>query len=136
MAAAAESLSQQQWTQDALDALLPSVEASPWGALESAGEVLGNAHLFEHVHGRERVLIVARPVKCDHGTRCDIVGLRSLGDRFTAAALDRSLVRIAREGYGADVLAMNTRHEHLVRSCQAQGWTRTGFIVIKPVNLQ
>lgn len=136
MAHPAPSLKQLAWSQDALEALLPSVEASPWGALDSPGEVLGNAHLFEHTLEGQRVLIVTRPEQCAHGVRCDIVGLRSLGDRFNAAALDASLLRIAREGYSAQLIAMNTKHQHIVRRCEALGWTRTGFVVIKPVSLQ
>jgi len=133
--AATEKITQLQWDGEALQAMLPSVEASPWGGLESPREVLGGSWLFEFREGRQQVLVAARPVRCEHGMRLDVVGMRSLGERFHAATLDAAFMGVAR-AVGADLIAMNTKHEHIVRACERQGWTCSGHVVIKPVRLQ
>lgn len=134
--AAAASLIAREWDAEALQLLQPSVDATPWGPLDDAADMFRGAYLFEHRHQAERVLVAVAPVPCAHGVRLIVSGLRSLGDRFTAAPLCASLDRLGREVFHAQVLAMCTRHPHVMAAVQRNGWTRTGGVAVKPLGLQ
>lgn len=112
----------------------PSVEASPWGGLANPHEALRGAHLFTFADGGQRALVALRPVVFGRGTRLDVVGLVSQGDRLHGAAFDQALMATAR-CFGASVLAMTTAREHIERQCIRQGWERTGSVMTKAIHV-
>lgn len=114
-----------------------SADASPWSLVEGFGNALNGAHLFHIEQGRARVLLAVRGVQLEHGRMLDVVGMRSLGERFRAAELAPVVEQIARTRYeGVDLMTMVTRHPHLVRACERQGWTAVATVVNKPLRLQ
>lgn len=119
------------WDHDRIAAMLPSVQASPW-PLDGAADALGGALLFDFTQGGAHALLAVRPVRLAHGTRLDVVGLVSDGDRLSAAAIDGAVVGIAKE-YGAQALAMCTVRGHVVKACARQGWNITGMVMAKGV---
>lgn len=114
----------------------PSAEASPWSLTEGYLDALGSSHLFQLDAGRQRVLIAVRGVQHEHGRLLDVVGMRSLGERAQAHLVLPVIERLARDTYQADLLSMCTRHPHLVRACEREGWSRVAAIVNKPLRLQ
>lgn len=120
------------WDAERIAAMLPSVHASPW-PLDGPKDALSGALLFDFTHGGAHALLAVRPVRLTHGTRLDVVGLVSDGDRLSAAAIDAAAVRIARE-YGAQALAMCTVRGHLVKACARNGWNITGMVMAKELN--
>lgn len=125
----------EHWTADHVRALLPSVEASPWGPLEGPADVLQGAYLFEHRDGGAHALIAVKPVALALGQRLDVVGLVSLGDRLRGASLDASMVAIAR-ALGVQQLAMCTNQKHVAHQCARHGWTETGVVMTKGLYVQ
>lgn len=112
--------------------MLPVLAVSPWGMLAAPDEAFGGASAFEFESGRQRALIAVRPVDYRQGRRLDVVGLRSEGDRLSAADLDRALMKIA-AGFDADVLAMTTQVPHVIRACLRHQWMGTGIVMLKVV---
>lgn len=125
----------QHWTPEHVAALLPSVEASPWGPLEGPGDVLGGSYLFEFEQGRVHALMAVRPVRLQLGNRLDVVGLVSLGDRMPSGAIDAMACQAA-QALGAQQLAMCTKHEHVVRQSARHGWVQTGVVMTKGLYVQ
>lgn len=123
------------WTAEHVHALQPSVDASPWGPLESAGDVLGGSFLFEFEQGGAHALLAVRPVRLALGTRLDVVGLVSQGDRMQSGALDAALCDIAGR-LGAAQVAMCTGKEHVARQCARHGWMQTGVVMTKGLYVQ
>lgn len=123
------------WTADHVAALLPSVDASPWGPLESAGDVLGGSYLFDFTQAGAHALLAVRPVRLALGTRLDVVGLVSLGDRMQSGALDAALCDIAGR-LGAAQVAMCTKHQHVAQQCARHGWMQTGVVMTKGLYVQ
>lgn len=123
------------WTVDHVAALQPSVAASPWGPLASAGDVLGGAFLFEFEQGGAHALVALRPNNFAHGMRLDVVGLVSTGDRLPVGALDVALLGVARQ-FGADQLAMCTMRPHVERQALRSGWKKTGTVMVKNLYVQ
>ncbi len=119
-----------QWTPEHVRALLPSVEASPWGPQEGPADVLAGAYLFDYQEGGAHALLAVRPVTLQRGSRLEVVGLVSLGDRLRGAALDRALSGIA-QAMGAEHLAMCTKNNHVARQCERHGWQRSGVIMTR-----
>lgn len=127
-----EKVTQTQWDADAIDAMAPVVAASPWAGIDGIRDTLGNAHLWRLESGRVHLLIALRGVQCEHGRALDVVGLRSLGERMSAAETTAAIERIARTNYPAiDLLSLATRHRHLVRGAERTGWTASGTIMTK-----
>lgn len=124
-----------EWTAAHVHALQPSVDASPWGPLESAGDVLGGSYLFEFEQGGSRGLLAVRPVSLALGLRLDVVGLVSQGDRVRSGDLDAALCSIAGR-LGAAQVAMCTKHEHVARQCARHGWVQTGVVMTKGLYVQ
>lgn len=127
---ATEKINAVSWDSDRLDAMQPVLAVSPWGPLATVEEAFGRDHLFEFENDRQRALIVVRPVDFSQGRRLDIVGLRSEGDRLSAAALDRAVMHIA-AGFNADILAMTTSVPHIAKSCLRRRWMVTGAVMLK-----
>lgn len=125
----------QHWTPEHVAALLPSVEASPWGPLEGPGDVLGGSFLFEFEQGRVHALMAVRPVRLQLGNRLDVVGLVSLGDRMPSGAIDAMACDVARQ-LGAQQLAMCTKQDHVARQCARHGWVQTGVVMTKGLYVQ
>jgi hypothetical protein len=123
------------WDEDRIRDLLPSVDANPWGPLESARDVFYGGHLYEYTRAAERALMVVRPVQLAHGTRLDVIGLASLADRLNSAAVVASLESLAHQ-HGAQQLAMCTQRQHLVKSCTRLGWQVTGQVLTKALHVQ
>ncbi len=124
-----------EWTAAHVAALQPSVDASPWGPLESPGDVLGGSYLFDFRQGGAHALMAVRPVRLALGTRLDVVGLVSLGERMRSGELDAALCGIAAQ-LGAAQVAMCTRQDHVARQCARHGWTETGVIMTKGLYVQ
>lgn len=124
-----------EWTAEHVRALQPSVDASPWGPLESPGDVLGGAYLFEFEQGGAHALLAVRPVPLALGLRLDVVGLVSLGDRLRSADFDAALCGIASR-LGAAQVALCTKHEHVARQCARHGWSQTGVVMTKGLYVQ
>lgn len=118
------------WTHDHVAALLPSVEASPWGPLEGPADVLGGSFLWEFQQGGAHALMAVRPVRLQLGNRLDVVGLVSLGDRMPSGAIDAMACQAAQQ-LGAQQLAMCTKHEHVARQSARHGWVQTGVVMTK-----
>jgi hypothetical protein len=136
MAAAAAQVKQLAWDEQARELMAPSAAASPWAMVEGFSNALHDAHLWQIDQGGARVLLAVRGVQMEHGRLLDVVGMRSLGERFRAADLGPVVESIARSCYeGVDLLTMCTRHPHLVRACERQGWTAVAQIVNKPLRL-
>jgi hypothetical protein len=114
----------------------PSAEASPWSLVEGFADCLRGAHLFQIEAAGVRALIAVRGVQMEAGRLLDVVGMRSLGDRAPAPLVLPVIEHLARETYQADLLSMCTRHPHLVRACERQGWSNVAAIVNKPLRLQ
>lgn len=119
------------WSGEAIEALLPSVAASPW-PLEGPGDVLTGAHLFDFTQGASHALLAVRPVRLDGGMRLDVVGLVSDGERLRGAAIEAAAVRIAR-ALDCQALAMCTQRAHVVRACARAGWEITGMVMAKRI---
>lgn len=117
-------------TDEVRQLLARSAEASPWAPLAGINDSTGGASVWlAELEGR-RALIATRGMVMEHGRLLEVVSCRSLGDRMRAEDVAAVAGRIAREFYDdVDMVAMCTRHEHLVRCCERAGWTRTGFIV-------
>lgn len=109
--------------------MVPSVQASPW-PLDGIADALGGAMLYEFSSGKAHALMAVRPVRLEGGTRLDVVGLVSDGDRLNAAEIDGAAVSIARH-YGAQALAMCTMRGHVARACERNGWQITGVVMAK-----
>lgn len=120
------------WAPEHVEALLPSVAASPW-PMEGPGDVLTGAMLYEFTHGASHALLAVRPVALAGGRRLDVVGLVSDGDRLNGAAIDGAAVAIARE-LDCQALAMCTQRAHVVRTCTRMGWQITGMVMAKGIN--
>ena len=124
-----------EWDLQRVRAMVPSVDASPWGPLESAGDVLAGSFLYEFGQGGARALVAVRPVSLAHGRRLDVVGLVSLGDRMRSGELSAAVCEIGR-GFGAVQVAMCTKHEHVARQCARHGWEQTGVVMTRAINVE
>ena len=129
---AAEKVNAVAWDADRLAALQTVLDVSPWGPLATVEEAFRGDHLFEFENGRQRALIVVRPVTYRQGRRLDVVALRSEGDRLSAAALDRALMGIAAQ-FDADLMALCTQVPHVAKSCLRHRWMVTGAVMLKVV---
>ena len=119
------------WSPELVEAFAPSAARNPWGALESAREILAGSFIFEIEHGEQHALMAVRPVPIDGGSmRAEITGLVSHGPRFHAAVMDRAAVLIAHQ-MGADILGLSTQVPALARACQRHGWLTSGAILTK-----
>lgn len=125
-----EKLTPLQWTPEHVEAFTASVAANPYGPLESAGEVLHGAYLFEFSHRAQRALLAVRPVALSGGMRLDVVGLHGEGQRFQAAAIDGAVEALGR-ARGAAALSMTTMHAGLAAAAKRQGWQQTGVVMTK-----
>ena len=135
MADSARSVIQRQWDEEACALMQASADASPWALVEGFTDCLGRAHLLEIRHDGVHALVAVRGLQLEGGRVLEVAGLRSLGVRITPQAVG-ALENIAREVYGADLISMITRHEHLARTCQRAGWTSAARMVLKPLGLQ
>lgn len=133
----AARLTRLAWDEASVEAMAPSAAASPWSLVEGTGDNLANSHLWQIEIGGTRVLLAVRGLQMQHGNLLEVVGMRSTGERFRAGQLGPVVEQLVRDCYPqTDLLSMCTRHEHLVRACERQGWTRSGAIVNKPMRLQ
>ena len=123
------------WAPEHVLALMPSVQASPWGPLEGPGDVLGGSFLFEFEQGGAHALLAVRPVQLQLGVRLDVVGLVSTGDRMQSGAIDAAACDIARQ-LGAQQLAMCTQRNHVAQQCARHGWTESGVVMTKGLYVQ
>ena len=125
------------WDAEAVEAMRPSVDASPWAGIDGLADALGQAHLWEMRAGRRRALVAVRGLQCEHGRVLDVVGLRSLGDRLDARELCATIEQLARQSYPAiDLLSMVTRHPHVLRGAQRNGWAPVATVATKYLRVQ
>lgn len=122
------------WCADMLDAFAPSLDANPWG-WGTAAEVLGGAFAFEVDGGACRALVAVRPVVRSAGTRLDVVGVVSIGERLRAADFDAAMLDIARR-FDARALAMATLRPHIAHAAARVGWRPAGVLMVKRMDLQ
>lgn len=126
-----------QWTDEVRELMAPSAQASPWALVSGFMDVMRDAHLWRIQQGRSDVLLAVRGTERSYGRLMEVVGLRSLGDRFRADELVPVVETLVRTAYDrTDLISMCTRHPHLVRACERQGWTAVASIVNKPLSLQ
>lgn len=118
------------WQESHIEALQPSVDASPWGPLEGPLDVLGNSFLYEVQQGRARALVAVRPVDLAMGRRLDVVGLVSTGDRMSAATVAGALDDMAAM-HQATQLAMCTQRAHIIKGASRNGWSISGLVLLK-----
>lgn len=119
------------WEPEHLDELGPSVAASPWG-WGTPMEVLQGSHLFELVDGGRRALLAVKPVQRTEGTRMDITGLVSTGDRLNARDLWAAVDQVG-QVFEARAVAFMTAREHIARQADRVGFTRVGTLHLKPL---
>lgn len=117
------------WTPELVSEFAPSVNANPWG-FGRAEEVLHGAEAFEYALQNQRALIAVRPVRRIDGTRLDVVGLVSTGDRLHAFEFDAAMNQIAKE-FEAKIMAMTTKRLHVANVASRTGWQQTGVLMIK-----
>ncbi len=122
-------LIQHPWDEHLLQAFGPSVEASPWG-WGTALEVLNGCQCFEYLQGGQRALLAVRPVVREAGTRLDVAGLVSLGDRIQAEPMRQALEQLAHR-FEARALAMTTIRPHVSAVARRIGFEQTGVLMIK-----
>lgn len=132
--AAGAQVNQVPWDEEALQLMQASAEASPWALVESVTDCLGRSHLLEISRDSMRALVAVRGLQLAHGRVLEISGLRSLGRRIEPADV-AILEDVARNTYGAQLVSMLTRHEHLARTCERAGWTPAARMVLKPLGL-
>lgn len=118
---------------DTLRQLTLAADASPWGLDDPVGLFTG-VHLYDYAHAGQHALVALRPVDTAHGRRLEVVGLVSDGDRLQGAGVVAALDEAAR-AYGAQVLAMCTRHGHVLRALERGGWRQTGAVAIKTMGV-
>ena len=121
------------WEPEHLDELAPSVAASPWG-WGTPMEVLQGSHLFELVDGPRRALLAVKPVERTEGTRLDITGAVSTGDRMRAADLAQAFDQVA-DVFGARALAFLTIRPHVARTAARMGFQQVGTLHLKPLGI-
>lgn len=131
----AQSLTQRTWDDEAVEAFAPCMAASPWGALAGVRESLAGANLWVLQAERRHVLIAVRGLNLEHGRQLEVTGIRSLGERMRAPELGAALDAMAQAYGNVDQLSMCTRHAHLVRGCERQGWAVTGTVMLKQLRL-
>lgn len=131
---AADMINHLDWDLPLLDAFAPSVLANPWG-WGTPMEVLSGSHAFELHDGNRHALFAVKPVVREHGTRLDITGLVSTGDRLNAADLDAAMVNIAYR-FNARALAFATLRPHIATSAKRMGWSSAGELLTKRLDLQ
>lgn len=137
MAAAETKVTQLQWTDEVRELMAASAQASPWALVSGFQDVMRDAHLWRLEQGGADVLLAVRGTERTYGRLMEVVGMRSLGERFRAADLGPAVETLVRTAYGrTDLLSMCTRHPHLVRACERTGWTAVAQIVNKPLSLQ
>ena len=120
------------WSPELVAEFAPSVAANPWGFGEPL-EVLQGCHAFEYQSNGQRALIAVRPVARQAGTRLDVVGLVSTGNRLNALEFDAALMGIAAQ-FSAAQLAMTTLRPHIANQAKRSGWIQSGVLMIKPIN--
>jgi hypothetical protein len=117
-----------------MEAMRPSVDASPWAGVEGVQDNLGGSQLWEYSHDGRRVLLAVRALQLEAGRVLEVTGMRSLGDRVQAAPLLAVLDYMGRDLYAADLLSMQTRRPHLVAGCVRNGWSEAARVVVKNLN--
>lgn len=116
------------WTSETLAAL--AVAPNPFGKLASIEEIMQGAHLYSYERGAVRVLVAVRPVTFSGGTRLDLMGLRSLGNRLNRVDFFAALDRLG-EAYGAQIMGCCTQVPHVADYCTKSGYSVTGAILTK-----
>jgi hypothetical protein len=130
-------VTQLQWTDEARELMAPSAQASPWALVSGFMDVMRDAHLWRIQQGRADVLLALRGTDRSYGRLMEVVGMRSVGERFRAADLGPVVEHLVRTAYDrVDLISMCTRHPHLVRACERDGWTPEATIVNKALRLQ
>lgn len=133
--AADAKVTPRRWDADVLNALRALVPVSSYGGIANVAEMMQGAHLYDFTHGNCHALLAVRPVRFAGGSRLDVVGLLSDGDRLQAAQLDGALRSIALE-LDTSLLVMTTQIPHVAKQCQRMGWTITGAVLTSPVQFQ
>jgi hypothetical protein len=128
-------MTQRAWGAEECEAMQPCVQESPYAAIEGLRSCLGGSHLWDITHGNSRVLLAVRGTTLDNGRLLEVVGMRSLGERMDSAMLARCMDHLARQVYTADLLAMMTRHDHILRGCVRDGWTDVARVAIKTMKV-
>lgn len=122
------------WDRALLETFAPSVLANPWG-WGTALEVLSGSHAFEYRQAKQHAFVAVRPVVREHGTRLDITGLVSIGDRLSAADLTAALTDVA-HSFNAQALAFSTLRPHVAAGAKRIGWATAGELLTKRLDLQ
>lgn len=116
------------WSGESLRAMARA--RSAFGPLASVDEIMRGADLYEYQDGASRAFVAVRPVILSGGTRLDIVGLASVGQRLAAHPFHAALDALA-DDYGAQIMACMTQVPHVAKSCQAHGYAITGAVLTK-----
>lgn len=120
------------WDNDALEVFAPSVEKNVFGPLADALEVFNGAYLYEYRKDNQRALVAVRPVHLRAGTRMEVVGLRSVGERLQAKPFFAALDGVAR-AHGARVINVLTQVPHVANACKSAGFGISGAVLLKVV---
>lgn len=132
MAAHAPSLTLRQWDAEALEALAPVGNVTPWAGLDALTDVLAGSHLWEFEHGPRRALVALTARQLAAGRVLEVAGLVSLGERLQLAEVGRAIESVAATRYGnVDLLSLTTRWAHLARACEREGWKQAGVTMTK-----
>jgi hypothetical protein len=124
-----------QWDDETRELLQPCVALSPWSLVEPAESVFAGSAVWELATESARAVVAVRATAWQGGGRLlEVVGARSLGDRFRAEQLQ--VIEQLAKVYDVDLLSMTTRHPHLVRGCERAGWTSVASVVVKPMKVQ
>jgi hypothetical protein len=119
------------WTPDALEAMQPSVAASPFGRLKSAEQVLAGSHLFELQDGPACALASIRAEQHAHGIEFVITGIVNLGGTLMTARTFDAFEQLAR-AHQAHQLTFCTVHDQLAHAAvRRSGFERTGYVLTK-----
>lgn len=128
--AASSSLKPRQWSIEATEAFEPVALASPWGPLQSTGELLHGCFLFEFEHRDQRALVAMSRARASGGTRVHVQGLVSLGAPLQMQPLMSQIEQTALD-MGGDVLTMLTRHHQMARLAPKWGAHIAGAAIAK-----
>lgn len=121
------------WDADALELFGPALDASPFGPLATPAEALGGSFLFEYADKGRHALVALRRSVYAAGSRLEVVGLASVGDRLQALPFYNAVEAIGRAN-GDRFVVCCTQRPHVVKSCVRAGFGISGAILLKTID--
>lgn len=128
----AQTLTPKAWTVQAVHAFDSVCAVNPFGALQSASELVEGAYLFEYHHGDQLALIALTRSVFAAGVQVHLQALVNvtpnlpLQYRHTMQAVENT-ARI----WGADVLTLCTQHAAMTAAAPRWGGAVSGAIISK-----